>query len=181
MTQRRLLLGLMFLGSSLAFARPAEAQRSGFIIGLGLGAGVVSSSLLPDGGSQMGWAMDFHMGGLIGESLEVYYMLKATILSTDLVGVDNVFSGLSGLGVSYPLNPKFSISGGIGLGMWLELQGDAVAVLVTSEEGFGLFGGGRYLLNESGRWAVGLDITYGKLYDDFNALGVQATIIILSH
>lgn len=40
MTQRRWLLGLMFLGVSLGFAHTAEAQRSGFIIGLGIGSGL---------------------------------------------------------------------------------------------------------------------------------------------
>ena len=42
MTQRRWLLGLMFLGVSLGFAQTAEAQQSGFIIGLGVGPGLAS-------------------------------------------------------------------------------------------------------------------------------------------
>jgi hypothetical protein len=44
--------------------------------------------------------------------------------------------------------------------------------------------GGRYLLSESERWALGLDIMYGKPFGndvDFNAVGVQFTINVLSH
>ena len=49
MTQRRWLFGLMFLGVYLGFAQTAEAQRSGFIIGLGVGPGVASYTTLVSG------------------------------------------------------------------------------------------------------------------------------------
>ena len=80
-TQRQLLLGLMFLGGSLAFAPPAQAQRSGFIIGVGLGPGLVSHTSVPDRESKYGLAIDFHMGGVIGDSFELYFVFKGTVFA----------------------------------------------------------------------------------------------------
>ncbi len=177
MTQRPLLLGLMVLGGSLAFARPAEAQRSGFIIGFGLGPGLASYSSVPGRESKTGMAIDFHIGGVIEDSFELYYMHKGTIISTDVAGV-SIGSGVAGLGFSYPLNPKFSINGGIGLALWTEIGPNATA---NDAQGLGLVGGARYKLTESGRWGLGFDITYGEPFPDFNALGAQFTINILSH
>jgi hypothetical protein len=181
MTQRQWLLGLMFLGVSLAFARPAEAQRSGFIIGFGIGPGWSSYTSTPDRESRIGVAFDFHIGGVIGDSFELYYVSKATIFSSDVVDVDNIGSGVGGLGFSYPLNPRFSINGGIGFGTWVESGSFGTSV---ESDGVGFLAGGRYLLSESGRWGLGFDIMYGKPFGgdvDFNAWGVQATINVLSH
>ena len=172
MTQRQCRFALMFLGVSLAYAPPAQAQRSGFIIGFGLGPGLVSYSSLPDRESKIGMALDFHIGGVIGDSFELYYVQKGTFFSSDLVGVDNVLSGVGGLGFSYPLNPKFSINGGIGLGGWTESRSDGTTI--TATDGVGFLAGGRYQLSESGRWGLGFDIMYGKPFGgkvDFNALG----------
>ncbi len=72
MTKRPWLLALMFLGGSLVFAPPAEAQRSGFIIGFGLGPGLASytASSSTDRQNERGVATDFHIGGVIGDSIE---------------------------------------------------------------------------------------------------------------
>ncbi len=185
MTQRPLLLALMFLGGSIAFARPAEAQRSGFIIGFGLGPGtgfglepdLASYPWVPDRESKIGVAIDFHIGGVIGDSFELYYVQKGTIISTDVVDV-SIGSGMVGLGFSYPLNPKFSINGGIGFALWMELGPNAP---INHADGLGLVGGVRYKLNESGRWGLGFDITYAEPFPDFSALGAQFTINVLSH
>ncbi len=182
MTKRPWLLALMFLGGSLFFAPPAEAQRSGFIIGVGLGPGLTSFSSAPNRESRIGWAIDFHIGGVIGDSFELYFVTKATFFGSDLVGVDRIGSGVGGLGFSYPLNPKFSINGGIGLGRWMEFYSNGGSDSLA--DGVGLWAGGRYLLSESERWALGFDIMYGKPFGndvDFNALGVQFTINVLSH
>ena len=190
MTQRQLLLGLMFLGGSLAFARPAEAQRSGFIIGGGIGLGQVSYSSVPDRESKVGLAMHFHIGGVVGDSFELYFFYKATTFPSAVVGVDRNISGVGGLGFSYPLNPKFSISGGIGWAQWGATSRSSSGTTTTTttrtltSEGVGFLAGGRYLLSESERWALGLDIMYGKPFGndvDFNAVGVRFTINVLSH
>ena len=181
MTQRQLLLGLMFLGSSLAFARPAEAQRRGFIVGVGLGLGTVSYSAAPDRERKGGLAIDFHIGGAIGDSFELYYVHKGTVFVSDQVGVERFGSGVNGLGLSYLLNSKFSINGGIGFGNWAEFRSNSSTFWA---DGVGFLAGGRYLLGESERWALGFDITYGKPFGDsvdFNALGVQFTFNVLSH
>ncbi len=151
MTRQELRLALMFLGASLAFAPPAEAQRSGFIIGFGLGPGLASYSSVPDRESKIGVAFDFHIGGVIGDSFELYYVQKGTIISTDVADV-SIGSGMRGLGFSYPLNPRFSINGGIGLGTWVVSSG---SVTTTTADGVGLLAGGRYLLSESERWGLG--------------------------
>ena len=172
----------MFLGLCFAFASPAQAQgRSGFIIGFGLGPGRASFTSAPDRESKIGVAFDFHIGGVIGDSYELYYFSKGIVFSGDFLGLDTVGSAVSGIGFTYPLNPKFAIHGGIGLAIWLESLGGTTA---TASEGVGFLAGGRYLLSESGRWGLGFDITYGKPFGgdvDFNALGVQATINVLSH
>ncbi len=167
----------MFFAVSLASARAAEAQRSGFIIGFGLGPGQVSFSSAPDSEPQSGLAMDFHIGGVIGDSFELYYVHKGIIISTDAVG-GSVGSGMAGLGFSYPLNPKISINGGIGVALWTELGPYGAT---EYGEGLGLVGGFRYKLNESGRWALGVDITYSEPFPDFNVVGAQITINVLSH
>ena len=175
MTQRPLLLALMFLGGSIAFARPAQAQRSGFIIGGGLGPGLVSYSSDPDRESEIGVAFDFHIGGVI-DSVELYYVVKGTYLNIYEADAD-ILSAVQGLGFSYPLNSKFSINGGIGFGMWNRGTD-------TNADGVGFFAGGRYLLSESGSWGLGFDFTYGEPFGsdvDFNALGAQLTINVLSH
>ena len=96
---------------------------------------------------------------------------------------------MGGLGFSYPLNPKFSINGGIGLAQWVETSrsssgGTTTSTRTFTSKGVGFSAGGRYLLSESERWALGFDIMYGKPFGndvDFNAVGVQFTINVLSH
>ena len=179
MAQRQWRLVLIFLGVCVVFAPPVEAQRSGFIIGLGLGYGVASYPSAQDRESLPGLALDFHIGGVIGDSFELYYVHKGTLLRTDEVGVDFIGSGMSGLGFSYPLNPKFSINGGIGMALWSRIY--AGGGTTDEAEGLGLVAGVRYKLSESGRWALGFDFTYGEPFPDFKVQGVQLTINVLSH
>ena len=161
MIQRLWRLVLMFVGVSLAFAPATEAQRSGFIIGFGLGIGedLYSSTSVR---SQTEVALDFHIGGVIGDSFELYYVIKDPAWDGPSLHVE-------GIGFGYLLSPRFSINGGIG---------------VTRGRAFSA--GGRYLLSESGRWGLGFDIVYKRLPDvrlpdDFQALGAQFTIQVLSH
>ncbi len=180
MTQRQLLLGLIFLGGAVAFAAPAEAQRSGFIVGFGLGPGWASYGTIQDREPISGIAFDFHIGGVIGDSFELYYVRKGIFFDGEAVGEINGF-GVGGIGFGYWLNPRFSINGAIGPGWWI----DGSSGTTTTSEGLGGFSaGGRYLLSESGRWGLGFDLTYSKPFDndvDFDALGVQFTFNVLSH
>ena len=85
---------------------------------------------------------------------------------------------MNAIGFAYPLNPDFSITGGIGVGVWVEGRS---ATTTTDSDGIGLLGGGRYQLSESGRWMLNFDIMYGRPMTDFNTFGAQATINVVSH
>ncbi len=58
----------------MGVAGPAEAQRSGFIMGFGVGPGAVSYTSTRSGGSssarstEFSVATDFHVGAVIGDS-----------------------------------------------------------------------------------------------------------------
>ena len=119
MTQRQLQLVLIFFGVCLAFAPPAQAQRSGFLIGFGLGPGFTSYSAPAalDRVSKAGVAFDFHIGGVVGDSFELFYAAKGNVFGSDVLAIDNLASGVNVIGFAYPLNPDFSITGGIGLGV----------------------------------------------------------------
>ena len=186
MTQRQVRLILMFLGVCFAFAPPAQAQRSGFIIGVGLGPGYSSYSApgALDRVSKAGLAIDFHIGGVIGDSFELFFVEKLNAFGSDVTTIDLTGSGFAGIGFAYPLNPDFSITGGLGLGVWIQSTTiGTVTVTNTEMEGIGLMGGGRYQLSESGRWMLNFDIMYGEARDitDWNAWGLQATINVVSH
>ena len=182
MTQRQVRLVLMFLGVCFAFASPAQAQaqRSGFIIGIGLGPGFTSYSApgAIDRVSKSGLAFDFHIGGVVGDSFELFYAAKANIFGSDVLAIDQLASGVNVIGFAYPLNPDFSITGGIGLGVWVESRSGTTT---NDGDGLGLLGGGRYQLGESGRWMLNFDIMYGEAETDRNAFGLQATINVVSH
>ena len=166
----------MFLGLCFAFASPAQAQaqRSGFIIGFGLGLGVVGGDL----DTKLGVGSDFHIGGVI-DSVELFYVNKVIFSGGDFVDV--VVTGVSGVGVAYPLNPDFAVTGAIGIGVFQEIDDGSTPSLI----GTGLLAGGRYKLNESGRWMLNFDIYYANPGDEnFGALsiwGLQATINVMSH
>ncbi len=185
MIQGQWRLVLLFLGVSVAFAAPAEAQRSGFIIGFGLGPGVVfyqesTEFSVRDGQSRAGVAADFHIGGVVGESFQLYYMNKMTFFGGE--AEDFNVTGVSGLGFTYPLNPDFSINAGVGIHIhfWSQIVGDQVSTI--SYSGLGLVAGGGYHLNQ--RWVLGFDMMYGKPGDDSGStrvLGAKLSINILSH
>jgi len=123
-------------------------------------------------------ATDFHIGGVIGDSFELYYVNKVVFFGTDAVNI--VGTGVNGIGFAYPLNPDFAITGSVGV--WNEIDTDLVAS--DSYTGLGLLAGGRYQLNESGRWMLNFDIMYAKPGDDsldYSVLGLQATINVMSH
>ena len=179
MNQRQVRLVLMFLGVCFAFAPPAQAQRSGFIIGIGigLGPGYTSYSAVPDRVSKTGVAFDFHIGGVVDE-FELFYAAKANIFGSDVSAIDQLASGVNVIGFAYPLTPEFSITGGIGLGVWVESRS---SVTTNDSDGIGLLGGGRYQLGDSGRWMLNFDMMYGKPMTNLNAFGAQVTINVVSH
>lgn len=181
--QRQWRFVLMCFGVSLAFAPPAHAQRSGFIVGFGLGPGYYSASQAgaSQNQSKAGVGLDFHLGGVVGNGFEIYWVQKAIYSGSDSPAVDLVASGVGGIGVAYPVTPTVDVHGGIGFGLWIESSADGTST--SDAEGIGLVGGARYKLNESGRWMLNADVMYGKPTPDpdFSVLGLQLTINIMSH
>ena len=172
----------MLLGLCFAFASPAQAQaqRSGFIIGFGLGLGVNGGDealeLLVNRiiDTKFGVASDFHIGGVIG-SVELFYVNKVIFTGSDFANV--VATSVNGVGVAYPLNPDFAVTGAIGAGLLTVMIGGSTS---SSDAGLGLLAGGRYKLNESGRWMLNFDISYANP-EDVSIWGFQATINVMSH
>jgi hypothetical protein len=160
----------MFLGVCVVFAQPAQAQRSGFIIGFGLGPGLVGGDI----DAKFGLAYDFHIGGVIGD-VELAYVNKVMITGNEFV--DAVVTGVSGVGVAYPLNSDFAITGAVGVGVYSIIDSDFDSDGLT---GLGLLAGGRYKLNESGRWMLNFDIMYANP-GDLSLWGAQVTINVMSH
>ena len=170
----------------MGVAGPAEAQRSGFIMGFGIGPGVVSYTSTPSGGSSSarstdtGLAVDFHIGVVVGDSFELYYMSKLIFFDSVVPILFGAATGMNGVGVTYPLNPDFSISGGIGVGLWADVETPFDSL--DRFTGLGLVAGGGYQL--SPRWALHLDLMYtdpGNNSLDYSVVGPQLTINIVSH
>ena len=187
MTIRAGLLALMFLGGPLVFAPPAEAQQTGLVFGFGLGPAVVSyrgSSTgppFPDRATEFGVATDFHIGGVIGDSNELYFMSNVIFIQDARVGFGA--TGVIGVGFTYPLNPEFYISGGVGVGLWAEIDGAIFSNAAPPESytGLGLVAGGGYRLSE--RWVLDFDVMYAKPGDDSLAItvvGAEISVNILN-
>ncbi len=188
MTKRPWLFALLLLGVPLVFAPPAEAQRRGLVVGIGLGPGVASYTgsapgpLFPDRATEIGVATDFHIGGVIGDSSELYLMSKVMFVWDTRVGF--LATGVVGVGFTYPLNPDFYINFGVGVGLWSEIDVDleifSNASPPESHTGLGLVAGGGYYLSE--RWVLDLDIMYASPSDDsldISLLGIALSVNFL--
>jgi hypothetical protein len=186
MASRHSLIVLSFLCAAVAVAPPAQAQRSGFIIGIGAGVGMASwtaTSPFAVGSSprqsRTGVATDFKLGSTIGSSFQLYYMNKVIFLALD--NVDLAATGMSGLGFTLTpgSSPNFYINGGVGIHVWSEFDFDSGTN--ASLTGLGLLAGVGYHLSEL--WMLDFDIIYGKPGDDaltLNILGAKLTLNILS-
>jgi hypothetical protein len=173
MTIRSLLVVAVLIAISLTAPMPAFAQRGGFIIGLGLGPGVVSSKRtvedfgLSDGDSKLGMAMSFHIGAVLGNSLELY--LANHIVwhgNTTAYNASYVGTGFTGFGVTYPVNGRVSVKGGAGVGRSVAYFSNGSSL--TDWDGPGLLAGGRYAVSD--RWALDLDVIRGS----WNSGGIPA-------
>jgi hypothetical protein len=168
---RHIILVGFALCLSLTTANDAAAQRSGFIIGFGLGPGVTTG----DVDTEIGLATEFKIGAKVGQSAQVYYVGRMNFYSGDFI--DFFGSGLQGLGVTYelPSAPGFSLSGTIGTSTWLAFDDGTV----EAENGFGLGGGFGYEFADL--WMFNVVATWGQPVSDFNMINLLAYISILSH
>ena len=167
---------------SLVGVKDLLAQRSGFIIGFGIGGGVTTYTIsrggLPDSDreTEVGFATDFKIGAQVSQSVQIYYLGRTNWFTRS--GSNLVAAGISALGVTYvlPSAPVY-LSGGIGLATWIELDlyGDALA-------GFGLTGGVGWEFADL--WLLDIAVTYGmpqESYRDLNMFQARIGISILSH
>jgi opacity protein-like surface antigen len=162
-----LLFGLvLFLSTSTA--SHAAAQREKFIIGFGIGPGFTSGDVDPNFGSKVGFATDFKIGAMLGESVQLYYTSKASFHSADgALTATNV----AGPGVTYEMASGFNVNGMAGLAAWTDFDWD-------TEVGFGLGAGVGYEFADL--WILNLGGTWGRI-SDTDVISIAATISILSH
>ena len=175
-------LALVF-GVSLADVSDLSAQRSGFIIGFGVGLGVTSysySGFDREGDTTGGLATDLKVGAQVSQSLQVYYLGRTNWL--ELNGDrGRVAAGISALGATYvlPATPVH-VSGGIGVANWLGFKLDHADGGLNY--GLGLTGGIGWEFAD--RWLVDLALTYGRPSDrggHVNMFLARVGFSVLSH
>ena len=164
----------LILSLSLVGVSDLQAQRRGFIIGLGVGPGL--NTLTDGGGSEtdVGVATDFKIGAQVSPTIQVYYLGRSNWFEPEVSNL--VAAGISALGVTYVLpSAPVHLSGGIGFATFLEFDffGDSFT-------GFGLTGGFGYEFAEL--WLFDIAVTYGRFDErDINMFQARAGISILSH
>lgn len=153
------------------------AQRSGFIIGFGIGAGVTSyATASSNRHSDVGLATDLKVGAQVSKSVQVYYVGRTNWFKADYLGDDLVAAGISALGVTYVLpTAPVHISGGVGFATFLEL---CIECNAQSASGFGVTGGVGWEFADL--WLLDVAVTYGKP-DGIEVFTARAGISILSH
>jgi len=149
-----------------------QAQRSGFIIGFGIGAGL---SAVSGGDTRVAGATDFKIGAQTSPSLQVYYLGRTNWFTEGGGGNSLIIAGLSAAGVTYLPSPKVQLSGGLGLFHWTNTGGNGSTIAFTS---FGVTGGFGYEFADL--WLLDLAVTYGKP-DGVSVWQMRAGISILSH
>ena len=166
---RRVAVTALVLSLSFVGVGELQAQRSGFIIGFGIGAGLTS---VKGGDTKGAVATDFKIGAQVNPSVQVYYLGRINWLGLS-GGSDLGISGISAVGVTYLPSPKVQLSGGLGLFHWIEydLEGDR-------SSSFGLTGGVGYEFADL--WLLDAAVTYGKP-NDVSVWELRAGISILSH
>ena len=171
---RRIALTALVLSLSFVGVGELQAQRSGFIIGFGIGAGLTSVS---DGGTRGGVATDIKIGAQVNPSLQVYYLGRSNWFT--LGGSSNlVIAGISAVGVTYLPSPKVQLSGGVGVFSWTEFYVVTDDVGAETFAGVGLTGGAGYEFADL--WILDAAVTYGKP-DGVSVWELRAGISILSH
>ena len=149
-------------------AGPAHAQRKGFIIGGGLGPGTTSG----DTETNFGVTTEFKIGGMIGESIQLYYANRLNWTDSDFGDVEA--TGVGGLGITYQMQNKFRLNGLVGAASSLVYLGSDI----TNNNGFGFGAGVGYEFAK--HWILGLDGSFGRISGE-NLFNAALTINILSH
>ncbi len=165
---RRIAVTALVLSLSFVGVGELQAQRSGFIIGFGLGAGITAVS---GGDSRGAVATDFKIGAQVNPSLQIYYLGRSNW--SDASG-NLVIAGISAAGVTYLPSPKVQLSGGVGVFSWTVISSGGSG----TSSGFGLTGGVGYEFTDL--WLLDAAVTYGKP-GGLSVWELRAGISILSH
>ena len=179
----RTVVTALVLSLSLVGVRDLLAQRSGFIIGFGIGVGVTTWTEgfddfpTSDSRTEVGVATDLKIGAQVSQSFQIYYVGRANWFVPE--GQALHVAGISALGVTYVLpSAPVHLSAGIGLATWTEID-------LYSDEGFTGFGfTGGVGWEFADQWLVDLAATYGMPGEssfDINMFEARAGISILSH
>lgn len=162
-----LVRALAFVGEATAQERPRE-QRAGFIIGLGLGGGLVSIKESESAGgvsasvsrTEYGVSTDFRLGGQISPRTALYYSNKVLFYTTE--GVTLAVTGVTGIGFTYVLpSAPVHLNAGLGLSVLTVLMEDGET---DSNTGLGLQGGIAYEF--APRWLLDFGLLWGRQSPD---------------
>lgn len=183
-----LVLTLLFAGPTVELtAQPAWAQdedrRSGFVIGFSLGPGM---SRISSGGfseSKTGVSTDLRIGGQISPTVRLYYLNKVVFSGGTFGGIDFaelVATGVNGVGLSYQASPQFHVSGGVGLGVWTEIDSDGNAESFNS---LGLTGGMGFEFADL--WVLETSLSYLQPEvlppESLDIVQFKVSLMVLSH
>lgn len=157
MNAPRRAVSVIVVALALTSPRLLEAQRQGFIIGIGAGPGVLTmkdvSPFLIGGTreSNTGVATHFRIGSMVSDAVQLYYSNRVIFHTSD--NYDLVAGGMSALGITFllPSAPKVHINGAAGISAYSTLDIDANQT--TTRTGPGLAAG------------IGLDLTELLLLD----------------
>ncbi len=166
---RRIAVTALVLSLSFVGVGELQAQRSGFIIGFGIGAGLTS---VKGGDTRGAVATDFKIGAQVNPSVQVYYLGRSNWFDANNL----VIAGISAVGVTYLPSPKVQLSGGLGLFHWTDSGSLGEGSIAFAS--FGLTGGVGYEFADL--WLLDAAVTYGKP-DGVSVWELRAGISILSH
>ena len=126
---RKMSLGILLIIVVMFAAVQAQAfngDRKGFLLNLGVGYGQIGGDWEE---TESGITSDFKIGAGINSQVALYYTNRVIFKSDELTS-DLYYAGMSGVGVSYFLNPKapsFFFSGAVGLATFASTASGAIA------------------------------------------------------
>ena len=164
------LLAPAILMLAVADSASAQVERKGFIIGFGLGAARVTTSV-SEGSitvslNETAVSTDFKIGYAPNDQLLIYWSSDVAFRSppSELDSDGIFFSGLGGIGATYFLDPgenSFLLTASIGRAVDGEIGTDGSS---GSTSGTGLAIGGGYEF--TGHWLVDVDLVFNR-FEEF--------------
>lgn len=174
------LLYILLLAFSNLYA--FDGERKGFILGGGIGAGYLSTSVsfnsFSDTDNRAVFLTNFKIGYAPSNTLEIFYISKVSWWGeSDITFILGLSAIAATVYIDNTTETGWFVSGGVGLSaLSAPFETD-----LESSNGFGFFGGGGYEF--SSHWSVELDLLYSTITEggaDFNYFGVLMTVNVLA-